>query len=103
DHALRRRFAFLALHPDFEILRQFHLTTGFDPTALIELLQRVNRQIGDRHYEVGISFFLRSDIRDQLEDIWRMEIEPYLEEVFCDQEARLEELRWDRVSGSLAS
>jgi|GEM_PF-976506 len=103
DHALRRRFAFLALHPDFEILRQFHLTTGFDPTALIELLRRVNRQIGDRHYEVGISYFLRSDIRDQLEDIWRMEIEPYLEEVFFDQEARLEELRWDRVSGSLAS
>ena len=103
DHALRRRFAFLALHPDFEILRQFHQTTGFDPAALIELLKRVNRQIGDRHYEVGISFFLRSDIRDQLEDIWRMEIEPYLEEVFFDQEAKLEELRWDRVSGSLAS
>ena len=103
DHALRRRFAFLALHPDFEILRQFHQTTGFDPAALIELLKRVNRQIGDRHYEVGISFFLRSDIRDQLEDIWRMEIEPYLEEVFFDQEAKLEELCWDRVSGSLAS
>ena len=103
DHALRRRFAFLALHPDFEILRQFHQTTGFDPTLLIEVLKRVNRQIGDRHYEVGISFFLRSDIREQLEDIWRMEIEPYLEEVFFDQEAKLEELRWDRISSSLAS
>ncbi len=103
DHALRRRFAFLALHPDYDILRQFHQTTGFNSTPLIELLQRVNRQIGDRHYEVGISFFLRSDIRDQLEDIWRMEIEPYLEEVFFDQEGKLDDLRWDRVSGGLVS
>ena len=103
DHALRRRFAFLALHPDYDILRQFHQTTGFDSTPLIELLQRVNRQIGDRHYEVGISFFLRTDIRDQLEDIWRMEIEPYLEEVFFDQEGKLDDLRWDRVSGGLVS
>ena len=103
DHALRRRFAFLALHPDYDILRQFHQTTGFDSTLLIELLQRVNRQIGDRHYEVGISFFLRSDIRDQLEDIWRMEIEPYLEEVFFDQEGKLDDLRWDRVQGGLVS
>lgn len=103
DHALRRRFAFLALHPDYDILRQYHHTTGFDPTSLIELLQRVNRQIGDRHYEVGISFFLRSDIRDQLEDIWRMEIEPYLEEFFFDQEGILDGLRWDRVRGSLVS
>ena len=103
DHALRRRFAFLALHPDYDILRQYHRTTGFDSTPLIELLQRVNRQIGDRHYEVGISFFLRSDIRDQLEDIWRMEIEPYLEEVFFDQEGKLDDLRWDQVRGSLVS
>jgi len=101
DHALRRRFAFLALHPDYEILRQYHQATGFDAAPLIELLQRVNRQIGDRHYEVGISFFLRSDIRDQLEDIWRMEIEPYLEEVFFDQEGKLDDLRWDRVSSGL--
>ena len=103
DHALRRRFAFLALHPDYDILHQFHQATGFDSTPLIELLQRVNRQIGDRHYEVGISFFLRSDIRDQLEDIWRMEIEPYLEEVFFDQEGKLDDLRWDRVRGGLES
>ena len=103
DHALRRRFAFLALHPDYDILRQFHQATGFDSTPLIELLQRVNRQIGDRHYEVGISFFLRSDIRDQLEDIWRMEIEPYLEEVFFDQEGKLDDLRWDRVRSGLVS
>ncbi len=101
DHALRRRFAFLALHPDFEILRQYHQSTKFDVEPLIELLKRVNSQIGDRHYEVGISFFLKSDLRDQLEDIWRVEIEPYLEEFFFDQEGRLDELRWDRIKGDL--
>ena len=103
DHALRRRFAFLELRPDYEILRQYHEATGFNVAPLIELLQQVNRQIDDRHYEVGISFFLRNDLRDQLEDIWRMEIEPYLEEVFFDQDGKLNALRWDQVRGGLGT
>ena len=89
------------MHPDFEILRQYHKSTGFDVAPLIELLKRVNRQIGDRHYEVGISFFLKRDLRDQLEDIWLVEIEPYLEEIFFDQEGKLNELRWDQIKGGL--
>jgi 5-methylcytosine-specific restriction protein B len=51
DHALRRRFAFLALYPDFDILRQYHRKheTGFPVESLISVLERLNRQIGDRH------------------------------------------------------
>jgi len=98
DHALRRRFAFLAVRPDYDILRQFHQTAGFNAEPLIAVLQDVNRQIGDSQYEIGISFFMRHDLAKQLQDIWLMEIEPYLEEVFFDQTSRLDGLRWDRVA-----
>jgi len=85
DHALRRRFAFIALYPNYQVLSTFHSETSFPIDGLIEILKKVNKQIVDKHYELGISFFLRHDLDEQLEDIWIMEIEPYLEEYFFDQ------------------
>jgi 5-methylcytosine-specific restriction protein B len=101
DHALRRRFAFLALYPDYDVLRRFHANTGFPVAGLINTLQRLNRQIGDPHYEVGITFFLRWNLAEQLEDIWRMEIEPYLEEYFFDQPEKVAAFRWDVIKEQL--
>ena len=97
DHALRRRFAFLALYPNYDVLKKYHLNTGFKVEPLIDVLTNLNKQIGDRHYEVGISFFLKEDLADQIEDIWRMEIEPYLEEYFFDQQDKTEAFRWEKV------
>ena len=97
DHALRRRFAFLELYPNYDVLAKFHASNEFSATGLVETLKRVNQQIGDNHYKVGISFFLRPDIKDHIEDIWRMEIEPYLEEYFFDQSTKVDELRWAKV------
>lgn len=101
DHALRRRFAFLALYPKYNVLRRFHQTTGFAIEGLIETLQRLNREIGDRHYEVGISFFLRENLAEQIADVWQMEIEPYLEEYFFDQPGKVERFRWNRVADKI--
>ncbi len=104
DHALRRRFAFLHLRPNYEVLVHYHRRekTGFDPSGLIEQLRLVNQQINDPHYEVGISFFLRPDVRDQIEDIWRMEILPYLEEYFFDQQAKVAAFAWKKVKVQIA-
>lgn len=103
DHALRRRFAFLALYPDFEILRRYHARhkTRFPVEALAALLGRVNAAIGDRNYALGITYFLRSDLAAHLGEIWQTEIEPYLEEVFFDQPEQVEPFRWDAVQGEL--
>lgn len=101
DHALRRRFAFIPLYPQYDVLRKFHGSEDLDPEPLIQLLQRVNRAIGDRHYEVGISFFLQRSLTSNLEDIWRMEIEPYLEEYFFDQPTKVDEFRWDKVASQV--
>ena len=45
----------------------------------------------------------RCFFRSLLEDIWRMEIEPYLEEYFFDRRPKVEALRWDRVRERLAT
>ena len=101
DYALRRRFAFIRLAPDFEILRKFHEDSGFDVSELIGVLKELNAQIGDPHYEVGISFFLVDNLDDEVEDIWRMEIEPYLEEYFFDNLPKASMFSWDNVKGKI--
>ncbi len=99
---MRRRFAFLALRPQYGIIQRWHTReTGFNPAGLIGVLRRVNSAIADPNYEVGISFFLVQRPRGQLEDVWRMEIEPYLEEYFFDQPEKVAEFRWNRVGESI--
>lgn len=97
DHALRRRFAFIALRPNFEALRRFHQSTGFPVEPLIATLTELNRAIDNPDYAIGISFFLRADLADHLADIWQMEIEPYLDEYFFNQPGEVDAFRWDRL------
>ncbi len=103
DHALRRRFAFIALQPDYDVLRRFHdqQATGFVTEPLIGLLRRINSEIGDAHYAIGHSFFLHPDLRTTLPDIWQLEIEPYLEEYFFDQPERVAAFRWSQIRAQL--
>ena len=100
DHALRRRFAMLALNPNYTILRKFHQreSTGFVVDGLIDVLEELNEHIADRHYAIGPSYFLRKDISTQLSDIWQMEIEPYLEEYFFDPNSHYQRFCWQEVS-----
>jgi 5-methylcytosine-specific restriction enzyme B len=99
DHALRRRFAFLPLRPQFGILRKYH--AGRSGASLVEplvsVLRRLHTAIGDPNLHLGISYFLVPDLERDLEDIWRTEIEPYLEELFFDHQDPLGEFNWSRV------
>jgi len=104
DHALRRRFAFIKLQPDYEVLKRYHLkeNTGFPVGNLIQVLVDLNRAIKDPNYEIGISYFLKPDLMNHLESIWKMEIEPYIEEYFFDNTKTVEQFRWERVKPALA-
>ncbi len=101
DHALRRRFAFLALYPNYDVLRKFHAGEPFNVEGLIGVLERVNEAIEDPHYAVGVSFFLDRGIRDNLQDVWQMEIEPYLEELFFDQREKARSFAWESVRNAI--
>ena len=97
DYALRRRFVFLPLRPNYEVLKNYHQARGIDASGLIEILRQVNKEIGDPHYEVGHSFFMVQDLPDVLKDIWQMEIIPYLEEYFFDQPDKVLAFTWDKI------
>lgn len=101
DYALRRRFAFIRLKPDYEVLKKWHADTSFDVSGLIEVMKELNVQIGDPYYEVGISFFLVDNLESEVEDIWQMEIEPYLEEYFFDNLSKAEQFCWDNVKDKI--
>jgi len=101
DHALRRRFAFLRMGPDYEVLRRFHETRDYAPEPLLALMTEVNQAIGDPHYELGITYFLLDDLEDQLADVWSLEIVPYLEEYFADRPDEVERFRWPNVQARL--
>jgi 5-methylcytosine-specific restriction protein B len=99
DHALRRRFAFIEIRPNYDVLRNYHekRNTGFAVDGLIQILQKLNQAIADKNYELGISFFLTEKLAEDIEDIWKMEIEPYLEEYFFDRLEKVDEFRWDKI------
>ncbi|MEH2242950.1 McrB family protein [Nostoc sp.] len=100
DHALSRRFAFIELRPNYQVLRRYPRKTDFPVEGLINILQQLNQAIADKNYEIGISFFLTDNLREDIEDIediWRMEIEPYLEEYFFNQLEKVDKFRWDKI------
>jgi len=103
DHALRRRFAFLSLQPEYDVLRGHFQSLGLSAERLIALLKRLNSEIGDANYAVGVSFFLVEDPRSTIEHVWRMEIEPYIEELFFDQPLKRDKFRWNEIEKELVA
>jgi len=96
DHALRRRFSFIYLGPAYDVLEQRLKRDGLSADGLITVLRAINREIDDRNFEIGISFFMNDGkrLRSSMEDIWKGEIEPYLEEYFYDKPQRVDAFRW---------
>ena len=104
DNALRRRFAFIPIYPNYEVLRQYHHRekTGFPVDKLTSILEDVNRAINNKHYELGISFFLTKTLVEDIQDIWQMEIEPYLEEYFFDNQEKMDDFLWNKIKDKLS-
>ncbi|MBO3141992.1 McrB family protein, partial [Dermatophilus congolensis] len=85
DAAMRRRFAFLHLHPQEEptntILRGWLKHNGHDET-LADLHDELNTRIDDPDFAIGPSYFMRPEVRRPggLERTWRTAILPLLVE-----------------------
>ncbi|MBD1858006.1 MULTISPECIES: AAA family ATPase [Leptolyngbya] len=104
DHALRRRFAFLYVPPNYEGLRKYHESTEYlSASNLVSILKQINAKIADPHYQIGTSFFLRPQLETELKSIWKLEIEPYLEEFFFDQPDKMTTMRWEQVKEKLGT
>jgi 5-methylcytosine-specific restriction protein B len=85
DAAMRRRFAFLSLHPEDErldlVLRAWLIKEGL-PEDRAELLVELNKRIGDKDFKIGPSYLMSPAVADEvgLDRIWRTSILPLLEE-----------------------
>jgi 5-methylcytosine-specific restriction protein B len=97
DHALRRRFAFLPMRPNYELLLRFQAERNVSAESLVQLIRRLNNEI-EADYQIGMTYFLRDDLAETLSDIWQTEIEPYLEEYFFDRRDMLALYRWANIS-----
>jgi len=93
DAAMRRRFAFLPLHPaeapTKEILRLWLTAKGL-PSQTAEVLDILNSQIDDPDFAIGPSYFMRESVHQPggLERVWRTSILPLLEEQYYGELSR---------------
>jgi 5-methylcytosine-specific restriction enzyme B len=87
DTAMRRRFAFIELHPHQEpvagLLRRWlaRHRYGDEPARLLDAL---NDRLTDRDYAIGPSYLMKDSVHTRnggLERVWRTEILPLLEEL----------------------
>ncbi len=107
DHALRRRFAFIHLTPNYDALRHYLIRTNQlhpgNPAeeqrlqTLTTLLGRINDHINNPNYALGPSYFMQPNLAANLPHIWQYEIEPYLEEHFFDQPTQIAPYRWTKI------
>lgn len=87
DAAMRRRFAFLPLHPSESptngVLRKWLKAKNHNAEAA-DLLDELNARIDDPDFRIGPSYFMRPAVHDAgdqgLERVWRTAILPLLEE-----------------------
>lgn len=83
DAAMRRRFAFIELHPESDpvrnVLSRWAASNGLQDDRA-DLLTRLNAQIQDHDAKVGPSFLMRDLAGSGLQDVWRYEILPLLAE-----------------------
>jgi 5-methylcytosine-specific restriction protein B len=101
DAAIRRRFAFIELHPDEPPIRDLLATWLQDqnhPAAeRPELLAALNACIGDgdRDIKIGPSYLMRPEAATDagLERIWRYDLLPLLEEHYYGRLSRSEIVR----------
>ena len=101
DPIVRRRFAFIDLPPRLDVLERYLTRVGYPAGPLVALLERLNAEIVDPNRKLGIASFMREDLADHLEAIWRMEVEPTLETSFYGRPEKLAAYRWELVSAGL--
>lgn len=98
DFALRRRFSFIHLQPNFDLLKNQNYSSHFDVNKLISILREINELIADPNYALGHTYFLQPNLAEAIENIWDLEILPYLKEYFFDSPESVEKYEWNQIS-----
>lgn len=95
DYALRRRFSFIRIDPDPEVIESVHgdtLLGKAGPRVLKDFNEWLTKQ-RDRDHALGHSYFLNvpfPDRDDVFDRIWDLDVQPLLEEYFFGDAGALE-------------
>jgi 5-methylcytosine-specific restriction enzyme B len=96
DTALRRRFAFIELEPDSEVIHSIGDNPVIDGKIdMSELLDAVNEKIEnlyDRDHRIGHSYFLNATNMKSFKHVWYYQIIPLLLEYFYNDGKKISEI-----------
>ncbi|SFN41922.1 AAA domain (dynein-related subfamily) [Algoriella xinjiangensis] len=98
DTALRRRFSFVEMKSNPDILESCHKSKGIITTNegvtiyLIDILKKINERIEvliDKDHQIGHSFFINVNSLNDLRVVFKNKINPLLEEYFYGNFAKI--------------
>lgn len=99
DYALRRRFSFITLFPEYKLIKKHNKGSSLDIDTVIENIKAINQKIASnpslgKDFEIGHSYFLNK-MKDltSMKFVWRYEIEPLLSEYFFDNKEEVNNLK----------
>lgn len=98
DIALRRRFEFEELPPNYELVNR-----SLDGVELGKLLRRINDRLeylSDRDRQIGHAYFMKAKSLTDLRDCFRLQIIPLLQEFFFDDWSRVQLVLSKKDGGS---
>lgn len=87
DTALRRRFVFVEMMPDYK-----HLSVDVDGVNCREMLKAMNERITallDREHQIGHTYLMDVETIEDLSDVFQNEIFPLLQEYFFDDWSKI--------------
>lgn len=90
DTALRRRFSFVEMQPNLDVLKEEHITNGIisidtHVVDMVKMLEMINKRIEiliDKDHKIGHSFFINISNFQELQLVFKDKIIPLLEEYF---------------------
>lgn len=86
DTALRRRFEFIEMLPDLEVLNDL-LVDGINIKLMLEKINQRVEYLYDRDHTIGHAYFMSlkdNETLEELENIFKNKIIPLLQEYFYD-------------------
>lgn len=109
DIALRRRFKFCQFKPKREVIQKYYQgETKLDwndiKIDILDLFDKLNDKIKDqlgRHHQIGHSYFMVKNLhpleKQKLEQIWKYNINPLIEEYFFNEDKKTKQFKLDAL------
>ncbi|MFZ4437600.1 MAG: AAA family ATPase [Syntrophales bacterium] len=97
DYALRRRFSFITLETDYDLITRCNEGSELDIRKVVANIREVNKQIAETHslgsnFIIGHSYFigkpdkpLKMKTKEDLEWLWEYDLKPLLSEYYFDK------------------